>query len=130
MTGGGLSSIISLMLSIRLKRIGKKHQAAYRVVVSERRHKMVGVHTEDLGWYNPGLNKGEFKIDRIKYWMGVGARVSATVHNLLVSKKLIEGKKIAKHKQPKKKEGDASASSAQGAKAAPAAAPAAEAPKA
>lgn len=72
------------------------------MVVSERRHKMVGIHTEDLGWYNPGLDKGEFKIDRIKYWMSVGASISDTVHNLLVSKKLLEGKKIAKHKQPKK----------------------------
>ncbi|MDO8601961.1 MAG: 30S ribosomal protein S16 [bacterium] len=90
------------MLSIRLKRIGKKHQAAYRVVVSERRHKMVGVHTEDLGWYNPGQDKGEFKIDRIKYWMSVGASVSDTIHNLLLKRGLITGKKIAKHKQPKK----------------------------
>lgn len=89
------------MLSIRLKRIGKKHQAAYRVVVSERRHKMVGVHTEDLGWYNPGQDKGEFKIDRIKYWMSTGASISDTLHNLLLKRKLIEGKKIAKHKQPK-----------------------------
>jgi small subunit ribosomal protein S16 len=111
------------MLSIRLKRIGKKHQAAYRVVVSERRHKMVGVHTEDLGWYNPGLDKGEFKIDRIKYWMSTGASISDTMHNLLLKRGLIEGKKIAKHKQPKKKEGEAKA-------AAPAAAAPAEAPKA
>jgi small subunit ribosomal protein S16 len=110
------------MLSIRLKRIGKKHQAAYRVVVSERRHKMVGIHTEDLGWYNPGLDKGEFKMERINYWMSQGASMSDTIHNLLLKRKLIEGKKIAKHKQPKI---DPNAKPA----AAPAAA-AAEAPKA
>lgn len=129
MTASAYSSIISLMLSIRLKRIGKKHQPAYRVVVSERRHKMVGIHTEDLGWYNPGLDKGEFKIDRIKYWLGVGASISATLHNLLLKQKLIEGKKIAKHKQPKI---DPNAKPAQGgqASAAPAAAAPAEAPKA
>ena len=76
------------MLSIKLKRIGKKHQASFRVVVSERRSKLKGDYTEDLGWYNPGLDKGEFKIDRIKYWQSVGASVSATVHNLLLKNKL------------------------------------------
>ncbi|MDD5144764.1 MAG: hypothetical protein PHW72_01440, partial [Candidatus Pacebacteria bacterium] len=39
----------------------------------------------------------------------VGAQPSATVYNLLVSEKLIEGKKIDVHKKAKKKEGEAAA---------------------
>ncbi len=88
------------MLIIRLKRIGKKHQAAFRVVVGERRSKLKGDYTEDLGWYNPHSKKFEIKADRVKYWTGVGARLSDTVHNLLVTHKVIEGKKIPSHKQP------------------------------
>lgn len=108
------------MLIIRLKRIGKKHQAAFRVVVGERRSKLKGDYTEDIGWYNPTTKKGEFKADRVKYWLSVGAQMSDTVNNLLVREKVIEGKKRANHSQPKGKEGEA-------AKPAAPAAPAAEA---
>lgn len=92
------------MLALRLKRIGKKHQAAFRLVVGERRSKLKGDYTEDLGWYNPNLKKAEFKADRVKYWMSVGAKPSDTVHNLLIKYKVIEGAKVANHKQPKKEE--------------------------
>ncbi len=110
------------MLMLKLKRIGKKHQAAFRLIVDEKRHKMVGTNVEDLGWYNPHANKFEFKKERIQYWMKVGAKATDSVHNLLVAAGVLTGKKLAVHKQPKKKEGEKSA--------APAAAPAAEAPKA
>jgi len=101
------------MLSIRLKRIGKKHQAAFRVVVGEARSKLKGDYTEDVGWYNPHEKKGGFKADRIKYWMSVGAQLSDTVHNLLLKNGIIEGKKIAVHKQAKT---DAAAKPAEAAK--------------
>lgn len=107
------------MLMLKLKRIGKKHQAAFRLVVDERRHKMVGTNVEDLGWYNPRTNKFEVKKDRVEYWLKTGAQATDTVHNLLVNAGVISGKKIAVHKQPKKKEGEKAA--------APAAAPAATA---
>ena len=93
------------MLSIKLKRIGKKHQASYRVVVSERRSKLKGDYTEDLGWYNPRSKEMKVKPDRVKYWMSVGAQLADTVHNLLLKNKVIDGKKIAVHKQPKSAEG-------------------------
>lgn len=44
--------------------------------------------------------KAEFKSDRISHWMSVGAQVSDTVHNLLVDKKIVTGKKL--NKLPKK----------------------------
>ncbi len=109
------------MLMLKLKRIGKKHQAAFRLIVDEKRHKMVGTSVEDLGWYNPNGNKYEFKKERIEHWMKVGAQPTDTVHNLLVTAGIISGKKISVHSQPKKKEGE---------KAATPAAPAVEAPKA
>lgn len=82
------------MLVIRLQRVGKKHQPSYRLVVAERRSKMAAPPVEFLGHYNPLTKKGEFKAERIKYWLGQGAKPSVTVHNLLVSHKVIEGAKI------------------------------------
>lgn len=91
------------MLVLRLKRIGKKHQAAFRLVVGERRSKLKGDSTEDLGWYNPHTKKAEFKAERVKYWLGVGAKASDTVHNLLVRNKVIEAKTRANHEIKKVK---------------------------
>lgn len=108
---------------LKLKRVGKKHQGSFRLIVDEKRHKLFGRHVEDLGWYNPRTDKSEIKKDRVEYWMKTGAKPTDTVYNLLITAGILSGKKIAVHSQPKKKEGDAKAAPA-------AAAPAAEAPKA
>lgn len=97
------------MLMLKLQRIGKKHQAAYRLIVGEKREKLDGAQLEDLGWFDPKTGKVELKKERILYWIGMGAGKSDTVHNLLVTAGIVEGKKIAVHKQPKKKEGDKAA---------------------
>src|SRR3989344_2302545 len=94
------------MLMLKLQRTGKKHQASFRIIVGEKREKLLGEQTEYLGWYTPGQHKYEFDKDRIQHWLKVGAKPSDTVYNLLVSAGIIQGKKIAVHKQPKKKEGD------------------------
>lgn len=105
---------------LKLKRIGKKHQASFRLIVDEKRHKLFGKNVEDLGWYNPRTDKFEIKKDRVEYWMKNGVQLTDTVHNLLVNAGVITGKKIAVHKQPKAKKGEA----AKPAVAAPATAPA------
>ncbi len=90
------------MLSIRLVRAGKKHQAFFKVIVSDkRRSASSNLFIEDLGFYNPKTKEKKFKADRIKYWLSQGAKASDTIHNLLISQKIIEGKKIAVHKQKK-----------------------------
>jgi small subunit ribosomal protein S16 len=82
------------MLAIRLNRIGKKHQPSYRLVVSERRSKLGGPPAEDLGFYNPFTKATGFRQERIRYWLGIGAKPTVTVHNLLVKQGIIEGEKI------------------------------------
>jgi ribosomal protein S16 len=49
-----------------------------------------------LGSYDPRReNKLEqFDVPKIKHWVSKGAKLSGTVHNFLVHKKAIEGKKI------------------------------------
>lgn len=89
---------------IRLQRKGKKHQASYRLAVGEKKSKLNGEQLEDLGWFNPHLNKSEFNKERIEFWLQRGAQMSATVNNLLLKAGIIKGEKIAKHKKAKKSE--------------------------
>lgn len=83
------------MLAIRLQRIGKKKFATYRIIVSEKARDTQGDHLEQVGTYNPHAKENQFLpiVDRVKYWISKGAVPSETVHNLLVSAKMIEGKK-------------------------------------
>ena len=57
---------------------------------------------EQVGFYNPATKEKNLNAERIKYWISVGAQPSATIHNLLVRDKVIEGKKIPKHKSAPK----------------------------
>ena len=93
------------MLSIRLRRMGKKKQPIYRVIVLDKRKDPWGDYLVNLGTYNPRTkpNTVNLKTDRIKYWLGVGAQPSVTLHNLFIDEKIIDAKKI-KATSPKKKE--------------------------
>jgi len=91
------------MLSIRFKPIGKKGQHSFRVVVDNKRSKLKGAFVEDLGWYNPHNNGFSVSEDRTKYWLGVGAQPTNSVHNLLVRAGVIPGPKKAVHSTKKKK---------------------------
>ena len=84
------------MLKIRLQRVGRKHQPVFRLVLTESKNSTKsGKFLEILGNYDArNAEKSDFKSDRVTYWMSNGAQVSPTVHNLLITKKIIEGKKI------------------------------------
>ena len=84
------------MLKIRLQRVGRIHEPSFRLVLTDSKNSTKsGKCLENLGNFDARRGeKSEFKADRIKHWMSVGAQVTPTVHNLLVEKKIIEGKKI------------------------------------
>lgn len=83
------------MLIIRLTRVGKKKDASFRVIVIDSKRKVqAGNYLEMLGSYDPRVDKVELNAERIKHWLSMGAKVSDTVHNLLVSQKIIDAKKI------------------------------------
>lgn len=83
------------MLTIRLSRVGKKKDGSFRVIVVESKRKVQpGNYLEMVGSYDPRVDKVELKAERIKHWLSMGATVSDTVHNLLVSQKIIDAKKI------------------------------------
>ena len=73
------------MLTIRLRRMGNRNRPFYRVVVSDSRKAPTASAVEEVGYYNPISNPPEVRIDadRVKHWVGVGARPSRTVQKLL-----------------------------------------------
>lgn len=83
------------MLKIRLQRVGRKNHAEFRVVVTQStKGPKSANYIEKLGHYNPHTNTVAFVQDRVEHWMKVGAQVSGTVHNLLVTKGIVKGNKI------------------------------------
>lgn len=75
-----------MAVRIRLKRVGKTHAPAYRVVVVDSRKKRDGRVIEEVGIYDPMPNPSIIRVesDRVQYWLGVGAQPSDQVRNLLV----------------------------------------------
>lgn len=96
---------------IRLQRVGRKNEPVFRVVLTDSKNgPKSGKSLEVLGAYDSRrAEKAEIKLDRVKHWMSHGAKLSGTLHNLLVQRKAIEGKKVnvLPKKRPIKKEGEA-----------------------
>ncbi len=74
------------MLVIRLMKTGKKGESKYRLVVKEQRDRRDGKAVEILGWYEKragGKSAKDIQMERVKYWISVGAKPSQTVKKLL-----------------------------------------------
>lgn len=100
-----------MALRIRLARGGSKKRPFYRMVIAENTAPRDGKFLERLGSYNPLLAKENqerlvVKVERVKYWLSVGAQVSERVQKLLAELNLMEKPQIAerpKKSAPKKK---------------------------
>jgi small subunit ribosomal protein S16 len=71
---------------IRLKRFGTKRRPYYRIVVTDSRSPRDGRTIEEVGFYHPieiAEKQVTVKEDRIREWLGKGARPSDTVRKLL-----------------------------------------------
>lgn len=70
---------------IRLRRVGRRHQPAYRIVVTDKASSRDGRFIETLGHYNPLTDPATInvKIDRARHWLSAGATPSDTVRSLL-----------------------------------------------
>ena len=116
------------MLTIRLTRKGKKNQPFFRVVLVDKRRSSTGGRSiEDLGYIDPLKKRRSLNAERIKYWISKGAKTSVTIHNLLVTEKVIDEPKIKVSNISKKKQAEIAKAKADAATAA--ATPAPEAKK-
>jgi len=87
--------------------VGRKNIPAFRIVLTDSRNSTKsGRYKEILGSYDPVKDVKTVKEDRVKHWLSVGAQATGTVHNFLISQKIITGKKInvLPRKRPIKKE--------------------------
>ena len=71
------------MVKIRLKRLGRKKTAFYRVVVTDIRNRRDGAPIAELGFYDP--MRKQLKLDKASAlaWIAKGAQPSETVAYLL-----------------------------------------------
>ncbi len=74
-----------MAIRIRLRRVGRKKQPEYRIVVAESTSARDGRFVETLGHYNPRVNPPVISVDRDKarQWLAKGATPSDTVRSLL-----------------------------------------------
>ena len=73
------------MLKMRLKRMGKKKNPIYRVVVADARSPRDGRFVEEIGSYDPSQEPSLIKIDEeaARKWLAQGAQPTETVAKLL-----------------------------------------------
>ena len=76
------------MVSIRLSRAGAKKRPFYHLVVTDSRNRRDGRYIERVGTYNPMLpqehpDRIKLNDERIKHWLGVGAKPSDRVARFL-----------------------------------------------
>ncbi len=80
------------MLRIRLRRVGKKKQPSYRIVVADVRAPRDGAIVEQVGHYNPLTDPPTIVVDaeKVKHWLSVGAKPSDTVVRILQRQGVVE----------------------------------------
>ena len=83
------------MLMIRFQRIGRTNDPAFRIVVLEKeRAAKAGNIVELLGTYNPRSKALTLNEEQVKHWISMGAQPTGSIHNLLINKGIITGKKV------------------------------------
>lgn len=77
------------MLIIRFRKIGKKNQKIFQLVLQEKRSKIQGKAIRILGWWNPYLKNGSFDGEKIKFYLQNGSQISETAKSILKKAKVL-----------------------------------------
>ena len=74
-----------MSVKIRLRRVGRKKQPSYRMIVTESGNPRGGSYLDTVGFYNPQRRPAELRIDlsKVDEWLGKGAGMSETVESLV-----------------------------------------------
>jgi small subunit ribosomal protein S16 len=74
-----------MAVRIRLRKVGRKHQPAFRIVVADQESPRDGRFVELLGHYYPRGKGEQIQLDKAKAlaWLAKGAQPSETVASLL-----------------------------------------------
>lgn len=75
------------MVTIRLQRGGAKKRPFYQLVVADSRRARNGRFIENIGFFNPTAQgqaeRLRIDLERVEYWVGVGAGLSDRVASLV-----------------------------------------------
>lgn len=78
-----------MAVRLRLKRLGRKNRAFFRVAAFDSRTRRDGRAIEELGHYDPHVTdevkKYSLNRERIEYWLSVGAKPTETVASILLN---------------------------------------------
>ncbi|MEB3245298.1 MAG: 30S ribosomal protein S16 [Vampirovibrionales bacterium] len=77
------------MVTIRLKRFGRKKKPFYRVVAMHAAEKRQGAPLQELGYYDPIAKLLKLDLEATQTWVSKGANTSETVSRLI---KLADGR--------------------------------------
>ena len=74
-----------MAVRIRLRRVGRKKQPSYRMIVTESENPRGGAYLDTVGYYNPQKKPAELQIDlaKVDEWLGRGATLSETGESLV-----------------------------------------------
>jgi len=74
-----------MAVKIRLRRMGTRNAAFYRVIIQDSRFAPTGRFIETIGWYDPKQEGNNFSLnlDRADYWLSTGAQPSDTVKSII-----------------------------------------------
>ena len=76
-----------MAVRIRMKKLGRKHRPFFRICIMDSRKPRDGKAIEEVGTYDPMVREKskrvELKMDRIDYWLSVGASPSEKVATLI-----------------------------------------------
>ena len=81
-----------------MSRKGTSKTSFFRIIVADERSPRDGRFIEQLGWYDPVTNPAKVRLDleRYKHWLGVGARPTETVAQIVKRYEKAQAKAAAK----------------------------------
>lgn len=71
------------MLKIRLKRLGRKKQPRYRIIIIDSRRKRDSKALEEVGYYNPFTKKAQINLMKIQKRIQEGAQITPKVSSII-----------------------------------------------
>lgn len=76
---------VKRLVKIKLRRMGKKKEPSFRIIVIDSRKQPKSSYIENLGHYNPRSEKENLSVDmeRLEYWLRNGAQPTESVKNLI-----------------------------------------------
>jgi small subunit ribosomal protein S16 len=78
------------MLKLRLKKIGRKRQPSYRIIIIPNTSRRDGKAIDEVGYYNPITKEISFNSEKIIEWLKNGVQPTDTVKRLLQKAKILK----------------------------------------